>query len=110
MADGGFDPCECIFNHEMAMRRLLSLLRQSQSHCTDNECLQDGLQDGLPGPGQGTGDNGIAMMAMMWVALAVILYLFRPSSLRGDSKANRNGPGNRRDEDPMSDRDPPAVM
>ena len=38
MADGGFDPCECIFNHEMAMRRLLSLLRQSQSYCTDNEC------------------------------------------------------------------------
>ena len=40
MADGGFDPCECIFNHEMAMRRLLSLLRQSQSYCTENECLQ----------------------------------------------------------------------
>ena len=40
MADGGFDPCECIFNHEMAMRRLLSLLRQSQSYCTDNECVQ----------------------------------------------------------------------
>ena len=38
MSDGGFDPCECIFNHEMAMRRLLSLLRQSQSYCTDNEC------------------------------------------------------------------------
>ena len=34
MADGGggggWDPCECIFNHEMAMRRLLSLLRSSQ--------------------------------------------------------------------------------
>ena len=41
MADGGdFDPCECIFSHEMAMRRLLSLLRQSQSYCTDNECSQ----------------------------------------------------------------------
>ena len=51
MADGGFDPCECIFNHEMAMRRLLSLLRSSQAHCTDNECFQDGL----PGPGQGDG-------------------------------------------------------
>ena len=36
----GFDPCECISNHEMAMRRLLSLLRQSQSYCTDNECIQ----------------------------------------------------------------------
>jgi len=106
MADGagGFDPCECIFNHEMAMRRLLSLLRQSQSYCTEEECHQDGL----PGPGQGTGDNGFAMMAMVWVALAMLLYLFRPSSLRGDTK---NGPGgNRRDEDPMSDRDPPAVM
>jgi hypothetical protein len=42
MADGagGFDPCECIFNHEMAMRRLLSLLRQSQSYCTEEECHQ----------------------------------------------------------------------
>ena len=64
MADGGWDPCECIFNHEMAMRRLLSLLRSSQvgcfqakvvefgiisfsqSTCTDNECFTDGL----PGP------------------------------------------------------------
>ena len=52
MADGGFDPCECIFNHEMAMRRLLSLLRSSQSYCTDNECFQDGL----PGPGQANGE------------------------------------------------------
>lgn len=51
------------------------------------------------------------MMAMLWVALAVILYLFRPSALRGDTKGNqnRNG-GNHRDEDPFSDRDPPAVL
>lgn len=26
MADEGFDPCECIWSHEMAMRRLLSLV------------------------------------------------------------------------------------
>jgi len=106
MADGGFDPCECIFNHEMAMRRLLSLLRSSQSYCTDNECFQDGL----PGPNQGNGDNTFAMMAMMWVVLAVILYLFRPQSMRGDTKSNRGNGGNHRDEDPLSDRDPPAVM
>lgn len=24
MSDEGFDPCECIWSHEMAMRRLLS--------------------------------------------------------------------------------------
>jgi len=51
------------------------------------------------------------MMAMMWVVLAVILYLFRPQSMRGDAKSNRgNGGNNHRDEDPLSDRDPPAVM
>ena len=124
MAEGGFDPCECIFNHEMAMRRLLSLLRQSQSYCTDNECFQVKkgllliknidyfvfLKDGLPGPNEGNGDNSFAMMSMLWVALAVILYLFRPSALRGDSKSSRNGPGNNRDQDPFSDREPPAVM
>merc|ERR1712203_1087304 len=54
MADGGWDPCECIFNHEMAMRRLLSLLRSSQSTCTDNECFTDGL----PGPATATGGDG----------------------------------------------------
>lgn len=40
MAD--FDPCECVFNHETAMRRLLSLLRNSQQgFCTDSECTTE---------------------------------------------------------------------
>ena len=71
------------------------------------------FQDGLPGPTEGAagGDNTMTMMMMAWVVLAVVLYLFRPSSLRGDSKGgNGNGPGNHRDRDPMSDRDPPPVM
>ncbi|XP_017382738.1 small integral membrane protein 14 [Cebus imitator] len=41
MAEGGFDPCECVCSHEHAMRRLINLLRQSQSYCTDTECLQE---------------------------------------------------------------------
>jgi len=83
MADG-FDPCECIFNHEMAMRRLLSLLRSSQSYCTDEECLQDGL----PGPGEGTaaGDPGNFMMMMVgWMMMAMIMYFMRPQSMRNNS-------------------------
>ena len=69
------------------------------------------FQDGLPGPNSGNGDNTFAMMAMMWVVLAVILYLFRPQSMRGDTKSGPNrGGNNHRDEDPLSDRDPPAVM
>ena len=98
MADGGFDPCECIFNHEMAMRRLLSLLRSSQTYCTDNECLQDGL----PGPGQPQGEtnciqNGtkylylsassdnFMMLMMGWMLMAVVMYFLRPNSMRSNS-------------------------
>ena len=76
--------------------------------------FQDGLP-GLPGPNaaNGDGDNTFAMMAMMWVVLATVLYLFRPQSMRGqrgDTKSgngNRGGGSNHRDE---NDRDPPAVM
>jgi hypothetical protein len=52
------------------------------------------------------------MMTMAWIVLAVVLYLMRPSSLRGDVKGGRQGGrgGHRDDDDPLSDRDPPAVM
>jgi len=130
MADG-FDPCECIFNHEMAMRRLLSLLRSSQSYCTDEECLQDGL----PGPGEGTagksliypekwklsltlkmiylffftpGDPGNFMMMMFgWMMMAMIMYFMRPQSMRNNSLEGKpQGPPGGNSQDP---RDPPAV-
>jgi len=106
MADGGWDPCECIFNHEMAMRRLLSLLRSSQSTCTDNECFTDGL----PGPNAAGGDGdpsgGFMMMAMAWMVMAMMMYFMRPNSLRGEPQGKPQGPPNGGNQDP---RDPPAV-
>ncbi|XP_028938916.1 small integral membrane protein 14 [Ornithorhynchus anatinus] len=85
MAEGGFDPCECICSHEHAMRRLINLLRQSQSYCTDTECLQE-----LPGPNS-SGENGIGltMIMMAWVVIALILFLLRPTNLRGSSTAGK---------------------
>ncbi|XP_067387302.1 small integral membrane protein 14 [Emydura macquarii macquarii] len=85
MAEGGFDPCECICSHEHAMRRLINLLRQSQSYCTDTECLQE-----LPGPNS-SGDNGISitMIMMAWVVIALILFLLRPTNLRGSNMAGK---------------------
>ncbi|XP_038608441.1 small integral membrane protein 14 isoform X1 [Tachyglossus aculeatus] len=85
MAEGGFDPCECICSHEHAMRRLINLLRQSQSYCTDTECLQE-----LPGPNS-SGENGIGltMIMMAWVVVALILFLLRPTNLRGSSSAGK---------------------
>ncbi|EDO47460.1 predicted protein [Nematostella vectensis] len=97
--DGGggpgdsFDPCECICSYDGAMRRLISLLRSSQSYCTDNQCLQE-----LPGP-QGT-DTGpeyfsTALIMMAWFAVAFLLYLLRPQSMRQppDEKPTNNDSG-----------------
>ncbi|XP_041347944.1 small integral membrane protein 14-like [Gigantopelta aegis] len=99
MADGEFDPCECIWNHETAMQRLINLLRNSQNYCTDNQCLQD-----LPGP-NATPDGGYSTMMMMmlgWLVVATALFLLRPPSLRnrGDEKPARNN-------DPSSNPPPP---
>ncbi|XP_053474997.1 small integral membrane protein 14 [Ictalurus furcatus] len=85
MAEGGFDPCECICSHEHAMRRLINLLRQSQSYCTDTECLQE-----LPGPGSPTGgDLTLPMIIMGWMVFALVLFLLRPASLRRPRTSNK---------------------
>lgn len=91
--EGGMDPCECIWSQEMAMRRLLSFLRQSQTHCTDIDCVED-----FPAlPGQQTGDNSAMLMMMMWFVVAIGLFFLRPGALRNnpDTKPadNNNGPG-----------------
>ena len=67
MAEGGYDPCECVCAHEYAMRRLLSFvsfitllfvnlrdrlvavsptlfpvqIQMSQSDCTQNQCFSN---------------------------------------------------------------------
>ncbi|KAK5644888.1 hypothetical protein RI129_006188 [Pyrocoelia pectoralis] len=88
MADeGGFDPCECVWGQEMAMRRLLSLLRQSQSHCTDTECFQ--TVDG----NQNLSDN--FLFTTLIIAFALLMYYFRPqsASVEGPSKPANNDNG-----------------
>ncbi|XP_026215313.1 small integral membrane protein 14 [Anabas testudineus] len=103
MAEGGFDPCECICTQEYAMRRLINLLRQSQSYCTDTECPQD-----LPGPSGSVGGGGgddftLPMVLMGWVVVALVLFLLRPSTLRGPRHTGKpTGPHN------SDGREPPA--
>ncbi|XP_013382479.1 small integral membrane protein 14-like [Lingula anatina] len=102
MAD--FDPCECVWNHESAMQRLINLLRNSQSYCTDNECVQD-----MPGPNGNPADGGfnVMMIMMAWLVIATALFLLRPASLRnrGDQKPSgngNNGPNNHPPAPPVS--------
>ncbi|XP_045785629.1 small integral membrane protein 14 [Maniola jurtina] len=68
------DPCECLWNHELAMRRLISLLRQGQSYCTDSDCIDQ--LPGLPAPPESAGNSFLVMFLVM--ALAVAMYMMRP--------------------------------
>ncbi|KAM8939908.1 small integral membrane protein 14 [Pelodytes ibericus] len=97
MAEGNFDPCECICSHDHAMRRLINLLRQSQSYCTDTECFQE-----LPGPNS-SGDAGISvtMIVMAWLVIGFTLFLLRPRSLRRIRSAGKpNSPHNNQGPEP----------
>uniref|UniRef100_A0A8K9XNI3 Small integral membrane protein 14 n=1 Tax=Oncorhynchus mykiss TaxID=8022 RepID=A0A8K9XNI3_ONCMY len=80
MAEGGFDPCECICTQEHAMRRLINLLRQSQSYCTETECPQDLVINGTVFL---CGDLTVPVVLMGWMVLVLLLFLLRPNSLRG---------------------------
>ncbi|XP_051561656.1 small integral membrane protein 14-like [Myxocyprinus asiaticus] len=72
-------------SHEHAMRGLINLLRQSQSYCTDTECLQE-----MPGPSYSVeGDITLPMIIMGWLVLALVLFPFRPASLRGPAVSSK---------------------
>jgi hypothetical protein len=108
-AGGGFDPCECInmlqMNHEHAMNRLTNMLRNAQTTCTDTECFTGPL----PGqPNTGGGDTGMMNMYLMlaiWLAIAFLLFIFRPRTLRN----NRDHLGKPDNQDPpRGGQDPPG--
>ncbi|XP_077157836.1 small integral membrane protein 14 [Paroedura picta] len=85
MAEGGFDPCECICSHEYAMRRLIDLLRQSQAYCTDTECLQE-----LPGPSPSADTSiSVTMIMVAWLVLALALFWMRPANFRRSNRAEK---------------------
>jgi len=84
MADGGdFDPCECIniLNHEGRMQRLISMLRNSQTSCTDSDCLTDGGLSVNPTGSVNGSESQLTFMTLMmgWILIAVVLYFMRPN-------------------------------
>jgi len=80
MADE-FDPCECVYSQDSAMQRLLTMLRQGQSYCTDSECMEP------PMSGNSTPGDPTMLLMALWCVMAVALFFMRPQSARpsGDS-------------------------
>ncbi|XP_066595482.1 small integral membrane protein 14 [Prorops nasuta] len=80
MSDNNFNPCECIWYNEVIMQRLLSILRQTQGYCTDNECFSISR---LPGPQESPTQNFfLFFLVLTFIAL---MYAFRPNSLRSSN-------------------------
>jgi len=72
---GGFNPCECIWNHEMAMRRLLNVLRNSQALCTDSECFEPG-----PAPSDRAGPPENLYFMTFVIGIALLLFFLSPQA------------------------------
>ncbi|GLV32555.1 uncharacterized protein CBL_00735 [Carabus blaptoides fortunei] len=68
----------------MAMRRLLSLLRQTQAYCTDTECIDERM---LPGSSNQTPADSFLMMSL-FIVFALAMYFMRPRTLRNYSDAD----------------------
>ncbi|CAP29345.1 Protein CBG09793 [Caenorhabditis briggsae] len=99
------DPCECFFDHESAMQRLLAMLRNSQADCTDTGCDNDGLSGG--------GGNTMFMWTLLWTFMAMALYVMRPNSMRSgtrpeDAVEKPTGSAGNNDNNPPPP--PPSVM
>jgi len=104
MGDDNFDPCECAWGHELAMRRLLSLLRQSQSDCTDTECYVDASAP--PQANQVSTDYYIVMTIMTVVALLIHFWL---SQNRRNQIQDPDKGANRHDSSGTPPTPPPAT-
>ncbi|XP_063973662.1 small integral membrane protein 14 [Diachasmimorpha longicaudata] len=103
MGDEGFDMCEYVWNHD-SVQRLISLLRQTQAYCTDNECLNFSRLPGLP-PNQPGSDFLFMSIAVITMLL---LYVLRPNSLRTKSEEKAHANSSRRHDDPPAP-PPPAI-
>lgn len=93
-------PQECTYNQNRLVPCWLNFveiahfkLQAINYKCSDRLCVIV-----VPGPGGPAGDSGdltLPMMVMGWMVLALLLFLFRPSSLRGPHSADKSpGPNN----------------
>uniref|UniRef100_A0A0X3NW77 Small integral membrane protein 14 n=1 Tax=Schistocephalus solidus TaxID=70667 RepID=A0A0X3NW77_SCHSO len=90
MADeSGFDPCECIFNHESSMQRLLNMLRQSQAYCSDVSCTND-MNEIRQGDAGGMSMVFGLLFAWVMITFSMIIYRTTQRGVGGSDKPDRS--------------------
>ncbi|XP_050526419.1 uncharacterized protein C34C12.4 [Daktulosphaira vitifoliae] len=100
------DPCECYWNHELSMQRLISLLRQSQTACTDINCLEPVQRLDSPNASSGE-DTNFILMTGIWVIVALALYFLRPNRARTHEEEIKKLPFGGSDDSGSKDPPPP---
>jgi len=84
---GDFDPCECVWSHELATRRLINMIRQQTDYCTENECFTE-----IPGTPSGQAATTIFFIGF-WFLMALVLFFLRPKTNVPTTKGARDGTG-----------------
>ncbi|XP_031836826.1 small integral membrane protein 14 [Nomia melanderi] len=100
MGDKEFDVCEYLWNHELAMQELFSILRQNQYYCSDTECLN--LSQFPESRNVSSSTNFLTTCLI--IAFVLVMYALRPRSLRPLRNDNAKDRHNGRD----SNEEPPA--
>ncbi|VDD83182.1 unnamed protein product [Mesocestoides corti] len=101
MLGDGWDPCECVFNHESSMRRLLNILRQSQAYCNDVVCHEDPTNQLA---NQGNGEISIMYgLLLVWLLITTGVFAFRAVRPGADNVPKKPRPSG------GNDQEPPAV-
>jgi len=83
---GDFDPCECVWSHELATRRLINMIRQQQDYCTDSECFTEGT------PANSEQSTAVFFIGI-WFLIATVLFFLRPrSAVPSEKNRDQMGP------------------
>ena len=78
MNEMNMDGCECFIDQHAIMRRLMSILRQTQTECTDGDCTSDPITFV-------SNAYTYIFIALLGTAFAIIMFATRPNSLRSQN-------------------------
>ncbi|XP_016947343.1 small integral membrane protein 14 [Drosophila biarmipes] len=105
-----FDGCECVWSQEYAMQRLINFIRQNQNACTDTECFDVSGRTARQAPVAGRGDDSGFTVAMIFLIVAMFMYILNPSTW-GNLTSNKPAGVRRDNQDgpPPPQPPPPAI-